>query len=242
MLRDVLLGLVAYLGYFVALVVVLFAARALIGLRGELFRKLFHISVAASVFVLLHAFGAWYVAALVAIGFGALVYGVMYLAERFPAILRALEERRPGEIRSSLALMFVTIAVLIALGWGWLGPQSKYMVIVPIMAWGFGDAAAALIGKRWGRRLLHGRWVDNKKTVEGTLAMLAFAATAAFITLLAYTGWPWYVCLLVAALIAPAAAVTELVTRNGMDTVTVPMATFAWLLVVTRVLALLGLV
>lgn len=101
---------------------------------------------------------------------------------------------------------------------------------------------AALVGKRWGRRRLRGRWLDGKKTAEGTLAMVAFATAAAFLTLLGYTGWPWHVCLAVAVLVAPVAALTELVTRNGMDTITVPFATFAWLLVVTRLLALAGVV
>lgn len=242
MLREALLGRVAFVGYYLVMVAVLFAARRLFGLSGELFRKLFHISVAASVFVLLHAFQTWYLAALAAVGFGTVVYGVMFFLERYPGVMRALEERRPGEIRSSLAVMFFTIAALIALGWGWLGPGSKYMVIVPVMAWGFGDAAAALVGKRWGRRRLRGRWLDGKKTAEGTLAMVAFATAAAFLTLLGYTGWPWHVCLAAAVLVAPVAALTELVTRNGMDTITVPFATFAWLLVVTRLFALAGVV
>lgn len=242
MLREALHGRLAFLAYYVIMVVLLFTVRRMFRLSGELFRKLFHISVAASVFVLLHMFQTWYLAALAALGFGVVVYFVMGFAERYPSIMRALEERKPGEVRSSLLLMFFTIAALIALGWGWLGPTSKYMVIVPIMAWGFGDAAAALVGKRWGRRHLRGRWVDNKKTVEGTWAMFAFAAAAILVTLIGSTAWPWYVDLAVAVLVAPVAAFTELVTRDGLDTITVPFATFAALLVVTQTLALMGVV
>lgn len=224
------------------MVVVLFALRRLLRLSGELYRKLFHISVAASVFVLLHVFETWYLAALAALGFGAVVYFVIAWAGRFPRLMKALEERKPGEVRSSLALMFFTIAALIALGWGWFGAESKYLVAAPMMAWGFGDAAAALIGKKWGRRRLDHAWVDNAKTAEGTLAMFAFAAAATFLTLVGYSVAPWHTCLLVAVLVAPVAAWTELVSRNGVDTITVPFATFAGLLVVVKALAYAGVV
>lgn len=241
-LREALIGGAAFVGYYVAMVTLLFLARRLIGISGELYRKLFHIGVAGSVFVLLHAFTLWHVSTATAVVFGFLVYFVIGWAERFPRAMRALEEREPGEIRSSLALMFLTIAVLIALGWGWLGDEYKFTVVVSIMAWGFGDASAALIGKRWGKQRLTHEWVDGKKTVEGTLAMLAFAAAAILVTLVAYTAWPWYLCVVVALLVAPAAAGTELVSHQGVDTVTVPLATFAWFLVVVAALSALGLI
>lgn len=240
MFREAVVGSAAFIGYYLAMVVVLFAARRLLGLAGELYRKLFHIGVAGSVFVLLHAFTLWHVSALTALTFGILVYFVIGWAERFPRAMQALQEREPGEIRSSLALMFLTIAALIALGWGWLGEGYKFTVVVAIMAWGFGDASAALVGKRWGKRRLTHEWVDGKKTLEGTTAMLAFAAAAVLVALVAYTGWPWYLCLFVALLVAPAAAGTELVSHRGVDTVTVPLATFAWFLMITVALRALG--
>lgn len=236
MLREALIGSAAYLVYWLTAVAVLLCARRLFGLGGELFRKLLHIIVASSVFVLLNVFDTWWLAALAPVGFGAAVYLVIGWAERIPRVMRILEERKPGEIRSSLSLIFFTLATLIALGWGWLGPESKYMVSMPVMMWGLGDAAAALIGKKWGRRKITHPWVDNSKTVEGVGAMLVFAAAAGSITLLAYSQWSWYLCVLVGIAVAPVAAVTELVSRGGIDTLTVPFATFAALLVVVKAL------
>lgn len=241
MLPELLIGVAKLLAYYLAMAITLFGLRKLTGLSGELYRKLFHITVAGSIFVLLHGFNDWRAAAVGVLLFGLAVYAVVRVAEYLPRVMRALRERKPGEIRSSLLLMFFTMAALIALGWGWLGADHKYMVAAPLMAWGFGDAAAALVGKRWGRRQLKHPWVDNAKTVEGTLAMLAFASAATFVTLLMYTGWPWHTSLLVALLVAPAAALTELVSRNGVDTVTVPLVTWVWLLILVKLLGFTGL-
>ena len=242
MLREALGGFATFLGYYVAMVVVLLALRSLVGLPGELFRKALHIGVAGSTLVLLHAFETWYAAALVPLAFGVLAYFVIGWAERFPRAMRALRERRSGEVRASLALVFLTMAALVALGWGWLGAGSRYAVAVAMLAWGFGDSAAAIVGKRWGHRRLRHAWVDGHKTVEGTIAMFAFAAAAAFVALVAYTPWPWYLCLVVALSVALAAAGTELVSHWGTDTVTVPVATFACLLAIVGALSTAGVV
>lgn len=239
--RAVLVSWAAFLGYYVAMVVVLVALRRFVKVPGELFRKLFHIGVAASVFVLLHAFETWYVAAASALLLAALIYPVIGFAERYPSIMRFLEEREPGEVRSSLLLIFFALALLISLGWGWQGEGAKYLVVAPVMAWGFGDASAALIGKRWGRNRLELPGVDPKKTSEGAIAMLAFAGSAVFLTLLGYTNWEWYWCLLIGVITAPISMGAELLSHKGIDTLTVPLATFAWLLVLVKALTFFGL-
>ncbi len=139
MLRETLVGTAAFLGYYLAMVAVLFSLSRWLKLPGELFRKLLHVSVAASAFVLVHMFETWYLAALAAVSVGLLSYLVITWAERFPRIMKALRERAPGEVRSSLTLIFLTMIGLITLGWGWLGAEARYMVIAPLMAWGLGD-------------------------------------------------------------------------------------------------------
>lgn len=240
MLREVLVGIGIYLGYYVAMVALLFPLRKYTKIPGELFRKMLHISVASSVFVLLHAFEHWYLAVAVVLTVCIVAYVVVGRFEAHPALLRAFKEREPGELRSSLTLMFVTMAALITLGWGVLGPESKFLVAGAIMAWGFGDAAAALIGKSRGKRKLYGRFIDNKKTAEGTAAMFAFAAAALFLVLIFYTDFPWYWSAAVALLVAPVSTVIELTSHQGVDTITVPFATFAWLALLTWLLSLIG--
>jgi len=121
----------------------------------------------------------------------------------------------------------LSFALLIALIWGGLGHEWRYLIAAPVMAWGYGDAAAALIGKWLGRRHFHHRYIDRLKTQEGTAAMIVVAAVAIFVTLLWYVGKPWQLSLLVAAITAPVCGVVELFSRRGLDTLTVPLAAAA---------------
>ena len=108
------------------------------------------------------------------------------------------------------------------------------------MAWGFGDAAAALVGKAFGRRpILHPR-IEGKKTVEGTVAMFVVAGLTIFLTLLIYAGQSCRVSLGVALLVAPVSAAVELFSPRGMDTLTVPLSTAFAILPLMSILALLG--
>jgi phytol kinase len=116
------------------------------------------------------------------------------------------------------------------------------MVVVSVMAWGFGDAAAALVGKAWGRRRIQHRWVDGAKTMEGTGAMYAVSSVAILGSLMAYTALPWYWCLVAAVLIAPICAVVELISHRGIDTITVPYATAASTFVLLNLLSVTGVV
>jgi dolichol kinase len=139
--------------------------------------------------------------------------------------MQLLQQRKNGEIRSSLVLVFLMMAVLTFVFWGCLGEEWKYVTVVSVMAWGFGDGAAALVGKRFGRNVVNHRWVEGKKTVEGSIAMYGVAALALFFSLFLLTATPWYYCLIAALCVAPICSVVELFSRNGTDTITVPLAT-----------------
>lgn len=225
MLREALAGFGIFIGYFAIFASLLLIVRAFFKPPRELFRKMLHLVCFMSVFVLLYAFDTWYLAMSAALAFALLVYPVIVFAERFPPIMDILVQRRGGEIRSSVVIVFTMMAVLIAVFWGLLGEQWKYIIIVSVMAWGFGDAAAALVGKAWGRHPIRHRWVDGAKTREGTIAMYAISAATILLNLLAYAPVPWYLCLVAALLVAPVCAVVELISHRGIDTITVPMAT-----------------
>ena len=225
--REGLIGLGCFLGYYAGMLAVLAVLRAAFHFSGELFRKLLHAVAFTSVFVLLYAVDTWYAAILVAQSFAALVYGLIRLVERFLWTMSFLEERRAGEIRSSLLLAFAMMSILIAVFWGWLGEEWKYVVVVAVLAWGVGDGAAALVGKAFGRRRIRHRLVEGTKTLEGTAAMAATAGLSILGSLLVFTSFPWFVCLAVTALVAPLAAAVELFSRRGSDTFTVPLATAA---------------
>jgi phytol kinase len=220
-----LIGFAKLVGYYLSALSVALLSKKVFKLQREPMRKALHIICAMSVFVYTYAFDTWYVSVMVAVSFSILVYPLVGIAQRFKPVMALLNERRPGEVKKSLLIVQLMIALLVSVFWGWFGEAWKYIIIVAVMAWGFGDAAAALVGKAWGRRKIVHRWVDGNKTVEGTLAMYVVSGIALLVSLLLFSNAPWYVGVLVSVLVAPICAVVELLSRHGMDTFTVPIST-----------------
>lgn len=236
MLYEALTGAGLFVGYYAVAASLLLLIRWLLKPPGEVFRKLLHIACIGSIFVLLYAFDRWYLAAGCALVFALVVYPLIALLERVPRAMALLVERQRGEIKRSLMLVFVMMAALIALFWGLLGPQWKFVVIASVMGWGTGDAAAALVGKYLGTHSLTWRRADGHKTVEGSLAMLAVSFAAILTTLLCATPMAWSAAVPIALFCAVIAMVTEMVSRGGNDTITVPLAVAAPLFLLTLLL------
>lgn len=94
---------------------------------------------------------------------------------------------------------------------------------VAVVVLGFSDPAAALIGRRFGRREL-----VNGRTLEGTLAFFAVGTAVAFVTLRVFhAGIGALPALGVAAGAALVAAVVELLSRRVDDNFSVPLAAAA---------------
>jgi len=225
MIYEFIFGLSTFVLYYALAALVLLMVRPLFKHQMELFRKLLHIACTMSVLILQYAMETWYISVAVVLSFALFVYPVIAFVEKYPKVISALHQRKKGEIRSSLVLVFVMMALLTTVFWGLLGESWKFITVIAVMAWGFGDAAASLIGKSLGRNKINHRFVEKAKTREGTIAMSVVAFVAIFLSLIMYSQLSWYVSLLTAALIAPISAVVEMFSHNGMDTVTVPLAT-----------------
>lgn len=87
------------------------------------------------------------------------------------------------------------MTLLIAIFWGGFGAEHIYIAVGTIMAWGPGDAVAAIVEKRNGKHKLQGERIEGVKSVEGSIGMV----------------------------ITSFASLTELYTKGGWDTVTVPI-------------------
>ncbi len=193
----------------------------------EVVRKIQHITYSLSIYILLTSFSDWYVAIAAAFLLVLIGYPGLWIAERFPWYQRTFvaREGHSGELRRQLLYVQLSFALLIALFWGLLGIRWHYIVAVSVTAWGFGDAAAALVGKAFGRRLVLPRLLPDAKTYEGSVAMMVASALALFLTLLFYARQPWYVSILAAVIVAPVCAAVELFSLRGTDTLTVPLST-----------------
>lgn len=240
--KDLLAMVVLMVYYLVGLVAIPTMLKAWSKLPSEVIRKIQHVGYSLSVFILLRLFSAWYMAVIGAFLLVILAYPILLFLEGTALYKRLFVDRteRGGELRKQLLLVQLSFAILIGLFWGLLGAKWHYMVVVAVMAWGFGDAAAALVGKFFGKRIIVHAWVEGAKTVEGTLAMIGVAFVAIFFTLLFLSGMSWYLCLFVAVLVAPLSGIVELVSERGMDTLTVPLATAAAVFPLVLLLSHLG--
>lgn len=219
--------------YFLVCASTAFLCRRFIRIPDELFRKILHFILLGSLLVWTLHFDAWYMAAASALIFAAAVYPLLKLAERWKGYSKFVTERSGGELKHSLIVVFVMYATVVAVCWGWL--DEKLLALCSIYAWGIGDAAAALIGKRFGRHMLQGKHIEGRKSLEGTLAMFASSFLCVTAILLLRGGMAWYACLLTAAVTAAVSAAVELFTMRGMDTITCPLAAMAMLLPLVRI-------
>lgn len=227
-MQEMLRGFALLLAYFVPCAAVALIGHYFIKIPKEVFRKILHCILLFSLIVFVFGFDTWWRSALAAVIFELVVYPALWFFERFKGYSELTTERKKGELKNSLLLVFTMFAVVISVCWGWLG--DKYLVLASVYAWGFGDAAAALVGKRFGRHKLHFKYLDGKKSLEGTLAMFALSFFSVAVILQIRGGMPVLGGLVTALVTAEVAALVELYSRGGNDTFTCPLASMAVML------------
>lgn len=236
MLAEILQGFCIVILYFVCCVVILVAVRALLHPPSELFRKSLHIALTLSLFAWVYAFSHWWASVAAVVLFLVVVYPVLVLAEaKLPIYSKLLVERDKGEIRSSIVLACLMFASMIALTWGICG--ERILTFAVVFPWGFGDATAALVGKRFGKhKPKAGRFCDGKKSLEGSFGMLLVCFAILFVILLIRGGLGLISCAIAAMLTGFACTVVEFFSPNGRDTLFCPLATAATLLLLLQCL------
>ena len=224
MLYNDLIGFGLFIGYFIILGFPVILIKIHRNPPFEVVRKMLHLIATLSIFPLLKFFSTWYAAVLAAIGLVLIIYPILALVENTATYKRLVVEREGGEFKKSLIIVQVTLAALIFIFWGVMGDRWRYIAVVAVMAWGFGDAAAALVGKAYGQRQIQHPQIEGKKTFEGTLAMFCVSGLAVLITLQLYAGQAWHVSLAVSTIVALVCTIVELFSNRGMDTLTVPIS------------------
>jgi phytol kinase len=225
---EFLKGLGILFGFYIICISAALLLRCYFRIPREVSRKLLHLILLCSLFIWTYAFNTWWIASLAALAFIAIVFPLLSLAEKLDFYSELLTERKSGELKQSLIVAYSMFAILNSICWGWLG--ERWLVIICISAWGFGDAAAALIGKKYGRHYLEGKLIEGRKSIEGALAMFTVSLIFVFIVLLIKANIAWYASLMIAVLTAAACTAVELYTLKGMDTITCPFAAAAVLL------------
>lgn len=100
---------------------------------------------------------------------------------------------------------------------------------VGIMAMGYGDGFAALVGTRLGKNKF--TVLGSVKSLEGSGAMFAAALIPLFLLISLGTEMSWPAALGSAAALAALATLIEAITPQGLDNLTVPLAvSLTWIL------------
>ena len=213
-----------YVGYIALLALVLIILRFTVRIPDYIFRKLLHFVAFSSIIPLALSTDLPWISVAVEALFLLIVIFALQLFERFEFYGRLFVEKRRHEVIISFVSLFGLMVLLLAVFGCALGNDSEYIAIAAIMAWGPGDAVAAIVGKCLGRHKLEGRFIEGSKSVEGTVGMAVTSLISTFLTLLLLSPLPWYLSLVLSIATAPVAALTELYTKGGFDTVTVPIA------------------
>ena len=228
-MTEFLHGVMIFALYLLPLGVILLLIRKFTRIPDELFRKSLHFVLLGAYVPLLFGFDTWY-RCLIFVGvLLVLLLPTLFLIGKIPDFSSFVNERKKGEFLSSTVLALGVMALSITVGWGLF--NDRYIVLASVYAWGVGDGFAALIGKRFGKHKISWKFVDNKKSYEGSLAMLLTSALAVFVVLLVRGGINPILCLLISLVAAAASTFAELCSKGGIDTITCPAVSMAIILV-----------
>ncbi len=225
---DILSCLGILMAYIIPCVLVLLPIRFLTRVPSYIFRKLLHIVAFTCVSLMILAAQSWQAAALTSVLIAGVIYPLLRAVEHKKWYPRLFVEKKPGEIRKSMLMLFFMFAAMITVCWGIF--DKPELAATAILMWGTGDAAAALIGIPFGKHKIHPMLSDGKKSWEGSAAMLAvsFLAGTLMLTLTRVTALPH--ALLQSAAAAFFGTAAELLSPGEYDTVTVPAVIAAVLL------------
>ncbi|MBE9053814.1 phosphatidate cytidylyltransferase [Nostocales cyanobacterium LEGE 11386] len=223
MTNSNLIGLAASYTYASSLLVLGEGLRRRFGVKPDLTRKIIHIGAGMWVFGILLLFNHWEIGILPFTTF----IGLNYLFYRYRVIgAMDTEDSSPGTIYFA-----ISVTLLFGLLWRPDGPiDNAPIAVAGVMAMTWGDALAALIGRRFGRHQY--QIGDSVRSWEGSAVMFVASTTVMFLVLLLLPGSslsPLAVsigterALLIALVTAVIATLAEAVSPHGTDNLSVPL-------------------
>lgn len=174
--------------------------------------------------------GSWQAAAITSGLIALILYPVLSILEKKSWFGKLFVQKKAGEIRKSMLLLFIMFTVLIAVAWGIF--DRPQIAMAAIIMWGTGDAAAAMVGIPFGKHKVHCKLTDGKKSWEGSFAMLFVSFTAGLLVLLISRDTEGTNSLMFAGIGALVGTTAELFSPGEYDTVTVPVLILVTLLII----------
>ena len=219
-MTEFLRGALIFVTYLLPLAIIILSIRKFTKIPDELFRKILHFILLGAYIPLLIGFKTWWICVIFVTCLLVLLLPILIFAEKIPGFSKFVNERKKGEFISSMVLALSVMIGSISIGWGLM--NDKFLVLASVYSWGIGDAFAALIGKRFGKHKITWKFVDNKKSYEGSIAMLITSAIAVAIVLIVRGGLKPIPIICISLAAATASTFVELCSKKGSDTVTCP--------------------
>jgi phytol kinase len=113
-----------------------------------------------------------------------------------------------------------------------LGRAMPHVAVAGVLAIAFGDAPAALVGRRLGTRKY--RVLGHARTMEGTLALFLGASIASAPVLALMGGVDWHRAVAFSLIAGTVGASVEAVSPLGTDNLTVPLGVAGTLVMLVR--------
>ncbi len=198
----------------------------------EIYRKLLHFAAVFSIIPIVLPMSHWISSVLVCVAF----MMEAYFGGRATNMVKNIKmtERKAGEQQQSMLLLYMTYILLIVVLWAIIGQQ--WAVVLSVVAWGVGDAFAAIIGKRFGRHKLQGKHIEGVKSVEGTVAMFITSFIATFLMYQNHSILSVGLVVLVSTFVALFATIAELFSKNGKDTFFCPVSAMSAFIILISVI------
>ena len=184
----------------------------------EVFRKFLHMLAFAALILWLYALEDWRRSVLIAACAIVVITPCLILLSRIPGISEAIVARRRGEFAYSFIAYAMAYIVTATVLWGYFGKRG--LVVACFFAWAPGDAAAALIGKTFGK---HKIGISGKKSMEGSGAMAFCSFVGVLCVLLYFNLYSNFWAIAISLVTAICTAVAELLDEKGLDTFFCPV-------------------
>jgi dolichol kinase len=220
--RD-LIGLVTSFGYAFGLLIIAEVIRRWRGYPQDFTRKFVHIGAGMWVFGVLALFENWTI--------GIIPFATFIVLNFIFYRFRLLESVDAPDSTPGTVYFALSITLLFLIFWRTNSPDDRgYIAAAGTMAMTWGDALAAIVGKRWGRH--HYQIGRGRRSFEGSAAMFAASFVAMLLTLLLTPGSALspqsvpigFNAALIASLVAAlAATIAEGVSPHGTDNLSVPL-------------------
>jgi dolichol kinase len=220
--RD-LIGLVTSFGYAFGLLIVAEVIRRWQGYPQDFTRKFVHIGAGMWVFGVLALFENWTI--------GVIPFATFIVLNFIFYRFRLLESVDAPDSTPGTVYFALSITLLFLMFWRTNSPDDRgYVAAAGTMAMTWGDALAAIVGKRWGRH--HYQIGRGRRSFEGSAAMFIASFVAILLTLLLTPGSALspqsvpigFNAALIASLVAAlAATIAEGVSPHGTDNLSVPL-------------------